>query len=150
MDFNHQFYDDRIFLVTKLWWLKFFGYQAFGNQIFSIALFLICHIVALPFTLKNILNQNKIMEISIFYHAKINLKKKSSKRNRIPSRYHNSIINPKFQHKPKYHPCTCIKRCCFKWIFIDSFSWLDVYQLYGNIYRSKLSMVSPIIHNSKI
>jgi len=29
--------------------------------------------------------------------------KKSSKRNQNPSRYYNSIINFKFQHKPKYH-----------------------------------------------
>jgi hypothetical protein len=25
--------------------------------------------------------------------------------------------------------CICIKKCCFKWISIDSFSLLDVYQL---------------------
>jgi hypothetical protein len=30
-------------------------------------------------------------------------KKKSSKRNQNPSRYHNSNTNLKFQHKPKYH-----------------------------------------------
>jgi hypothetical protein len=30
-------------------------------------------------------------------------KKKSSKRNQNPSRYHNSITNLKFHHKPKYH-----------------------------------------------
>jgi hypothetical protein len=29
--------------------------------------------------------------------------KKSSKRNKNPSRYHKSITNFKFQHKPKYH-----------------------------------------------
>ncbi len=34
---------------------------------------------------------------------KYNLQKKSSKRNQDPSRYHNSITNLKFQHKPKYH-----------------------------------------------
>jgi len=33
----------------------------------------------------------------------INLLKKSSKRNQNPSRYHNSITDLKFQHKPKYH-----------------------------------------------
>ncbi len=33
---------------------------------------------------------------------KYNLQKKSSKRNQDPSRYHNSITNLKFQHKPKY------------------------------------------------
>jgi hypothetical protein len=30
-------------------------------------------------------------------------KKKTSKRNQNPSRYHNSITNLKFEHKPKYH-----------------------------------------------
>jgi hypothetical protein len=30
-------------------------------------------------------------------------KKKSSKRNQHPSRYHNPITNLKFQHKPEYH-----------------------------------------------
>jgi hypothetical protein len=43
------------------------------------------------------------MEIEIFHHAKILSSKKSSKRNQNPSRYHNSITNLKFQHKPKYH-----------------------------------------------
>jgi hypothetical protein len=33
----------------------------------------------------------------------INFKKKCFKRNQIPSRHHNFIINPKFQHKPKYN-----------------------------------------------
>jgi hypothetical protein len=45
------------------------------------------------------------METQIFHHAKnillINLSTKSSKRNQNPSRYHNSITNLKFQHKPK-------------------------------------------------
>jgi hypothetical protein len=64
----------------------------------------VCHIVALPFTLKSILRQKKgIMEIQIFHHAKTLSSKKSSKRNQNLSRYHNSIINLKFQHKPKYH-----------------------------------------------
>jgi hypothetical protein len=30
-------------------------------------------------------------------------RKKFSKRNQTPSRHHNSISNPKFQHKPKYN-----------------------------------------------
>ncbi len=33
---------------------------------------------------------------------KYNLQKNSSKRNQNPSKYHNSITNLKFQHKPKY------------------------------------------------
>jgi hypothetical protein len=62
---------------------------------------------------------------------------------------------PKEEWKPKqkstkWMPCICIKKCCFKWISINYFSLLDVYQLYDNIYWSTLSMVSPIIHNSKI
>jgi len=67
----------------------------------------VCHIVALPFTLKSILMQKKrIMESQIFHHAKIyQSSKKSSKRNQNPSRYYyNSIItNLKFQYKPNYH-----------------------------------------------
>jgi hypothetical protein len=45
----------------------------------------VCHTLALPFTLKNILRQKKkrkIMKAQIFHHAKIIIfKKKSSKRN---------------------------------------------------------------------
>jgi hypothetical protein len=40
-----------------------------------------------------------------------------------------------------------IKKYCFKWIFIDFVSLFDVYQLYGNIYLTTLSMESPIINN---
>jgi hypothetical protein len=43
------------------------------------------------------------MEIQIFHHAKIYSSKKSSKGNQNPSRYHNSMTNFKFQHKPKNH-----------------------------------------------
>jgi hypothetical protein len=44
------------------------------------------------------------MEIPIFHHAKnIIFRKKIYERNQTPSKYHNSITNPKFQHKPKYH-----------------------------------------------
>jgi hypothetical protein len=38
----------------------------------------------------------------------------------------------------------------FELIFIDFISLFDVYQLYENIYWSKLSMISPIIHSSNI
>jgi len=41
------------------------------------------------------------METQIFHHAKIKILKKSPKRNQNPSRYYNSIIILKFQHKPK-------------------------------------------------
>jgi hypothetical protein len=43
------------------------------------------------------------MEIQIFHHAKYNLQKNPLKENQNPSRYHNSVTNLKFQHKPKYH-----------------------------------------------
>jgi hypothetical protein len=42
---------------------------------------------------------------------------------------------PKKKKKPKqkytkWMLCkVCIKKCCFKWIFIDSFSLFNVYQL---------------------
>jgi hypothetical protein len=61
----------------------------------------VCHTVALPFTLKSMLRQKKNYENSNISPSK-NIKK-SSKRNQIPSRDHNSITNLKFQHKPKYH-----------------------------------------------
>jgi hypothetical protein len=65
----------------------------------------VSHTTALPFTLKFILRQKKNYENSnISPCTKCNLqKKKSSKRNQNPSRYHNSITNLKFEHKPKYH-----------------------------------------------
>ncbi len=64
----------------------------------------VCHTMALAFTLKSISWQKRrIMEIQIFHHAKIYSSKKSSKGNQNPSRYHNSMTNFKFQHKPKNH-----------------------------------------------
>jgi hypothetical protein len=63
----------------------------------------VCHIVALPFTLKGILRQKKNKETQIFHHVKICLSfKKSSKRNQYPSRYCSSITNPRFEQKPKH------------------------------------------------
>jgi hypothetical protein len=48
----------------------------------------------------------------------------------------------------KWMPCkVCIKKCCFKWMLLIFLLLFDVYQLYENIYQSKLSMTSPIIHN---
>jgi len=59
--------------------------------------------VALQFTLKIILRQkNNYGNSNISACKNISFKKKSSKRNQIPSRYHNSITNLKFQQKPKY------------------------------------------------
>jgi hypothetical protein len=59
--------------------------------------------VALPFTLKNILRQNKNYGNSNISPHKNIIFKKSSERNQNPSKYDNSITNLKFQHKPKYH-----------------------------------------------
>jgi hypothetical protein len=53
--------------------------------------------------------KRSIMEIQIFHHAKILSSKKSSKRYQNPSRYHNSITNLKFQHKPKYRPSKILR-----------------------------------------
>jgi len=62
------------------------------------------HTMALPFTFKSIQRQKKNYENSnISPCKKYNLRKKSSKRDQNPSRYHNFITNLKFQHKPKYH-----------------------------------------------
>jgi hypothetical protein len=61
----------------------------------------VCHIVALPFTLKNILRQKKNYENSNILPCTNIIFKKSSKRIQNPSRYYNSIIDLKFQHKPK-------------------------------------------------
>jgi len=49
--------------------------------------------------------KRRIMEIPIWSPCKniIFRKKKSFKRDQTPSRYHNYITNPTFQHKPKYH-----------------------------------------------
>ncbi len=64
----------------------------------------VCHAVALPFTLKSIINQKKNYgNLNISPWKKYNLKKISSQRYQNPSRYHNSITILKFQHKPKYH-----------------------------------------------
>jgi hypothetical protein len=64
----------------------------------------VCHIAALPFTLKSILRQKKNYGNSSISPCKNIIFKKSSTRNQNLSRYHNSsITNLKFQHKPKYH-----------------------------------------------
>jgi hypothetical protein len=65
----------------------------------------VCDAVALPFALKSILRQKEknYENSNISPCKKYDLKKKSSKRNQNPSRYHNSIPNLKFQHKPKHN-----------------------------------------------
>jgi hypothetical protein len=58
--------------------------------------------VALPFTLKGILRQNKNYENSNISPCKNKIFKKSSARNqKNPSRYYNSITNFKFQTQTK-------------------------------------------------
>jgi hypothetical protein len=47
--------------------------------------------------------KKELWKFQYFTMQNYNLLKKSSKRNQTPSRCPNSIINPKFQHKPKYH-----------------------------------------------
>jgi hypothetical protein len=60
--------------------------------------------VALPFTLKSILRQNRNYGNSNISPSKnILFFKKPSKRNQIPSRYYNSITNLRFPREPKYH-----------------------------------------------
>ncbi len=62
-----------------------------------------CHTVALPFYIKKYLKaKEEWWKFKDFTMQKCNLQNKSSKRNQNPSRYHNSITNLKFQHKPKY------------------------------------------------
>jgi hypothetical protein len=63
-----------------------------------------CHNVALPFKLNSILRQKKNNENSNISPCKNIVFKKSFKKTQNPSKYYNSIINFKFQHKPKkYH-----------------------------------------------
>jgi hypothetical protein len=64
--------------------------------------------VALPFTLKSILRQNKKNNYgnsNISPCKNIIFKKKSSKRNQNPSRHHNSITNLKSQTQAKISSC---------------------------------------------
>jgi hypothetical protein len=52
---------------------------------------------------KYLKEKEELWKFKYFTMQKYNLQKKSCKRNQNPSRYHNSITNLKFQHKPKYH-----------------------------------------------
>jgi hypothetical protein len=65
----------------------------------------VCHTLALPFTLKSVeMQKKKNYENSNISPCKnIIFKKQSSERNQNHSKYHNSITNLKFQHKPKSH-----------------------------------------------
>jgi hypothetical protein len=65
----------------------------------------VCHTLALPFTLKSILRQKKNYDenSNISPCKNIIFKKSSKKETKILPRHFNSIINLKFQHKPKYH-----------------------------------------------
>jgi hypothetical protein len=63
----------------------------------------VCHSLVLPLTLKSILRQKKNYGNSNISLCKNIIFKKSFKRNQNPSKYYNSILNFKFQHKPKYH-----------------------------------------------
>jgi len=64
----------------------------------------VCHIVALPFTLKSILRQKKNYGNSIISPCQNMIFNKSSKKKtKILQDIINSITNHKFQHKPKYH-----------------------------------------------
>jgi len=64
----------------------------------------VSHCVTLPLTLKCIWRQKKNYENSNIPPCRnINLQKNPLKENQNPSRYHNSVTNLKFQHKPKYH-----------------------------------------------
>jgi len=63
----------------------------------------VCHTVALPFTLKSILRQKKNYGNSNISPCKNIIFKKILEKKPNPSRYHNSITNLKFQHKPKYN-----------------------------------------------
>jgi hypothetical protein len=82
-------------LKTHFWW-------CFHNSNTSIKQG-VCHIVAFPFALKDILIQKKNYRKSNISPCKNIIFKKSSKWNPNPSKYYNSITNFKFQHKPKYH-----------------------------------------------
>jgi hypothetical protein len=58
--------------------------------------------MALPFTLKSLLRLKKTYKKSNISPCKnIIFEKNPLKENQNPSRYHNSITNFKFQHKPK-------------------------------------------------
>jgi hypothetical protein len=63
----------------------------------------VCHIVALPFTLKCILRQKEDYENLNISPCENIMFKNSSKRNQNPSQYLNSKTKLTFLHKPQHH-----------------------------------------------
>ncbi len=66
----------------------------------------VCYNVALSFTLKkssHLKAKEELWKLKYFTMQQYNLPKNPLKETKNPSRYHNSITNLKFQHKPKYH-----------------------------------------------
>jgi hypothetical protein len=89
--------------------------------------------VALPITLKSKLRQNKknYGNSNISPHKNTIFKKKSSQRNQNRSRYHNSLTNLKFQHKPKYHLSKFLVRFHIAWnqlIFENIYLISEIYK----------------------
>jgi hypothetical protein len=52
---------------------------------------------------KNLKSKEELWKHSNISPCKNIIFQKPSKRNQNPSKYHNSITNLKFQHRPKYH-----------------------------------------------
>jgi hypothetical protein len=73
------------------------------DQKFSVAIFSICHYGLAIYIKEDLEVKEGLSKFQYFIMQKYNLKTKSSKTIQTPSRYQNSITNPKFQHKPKYH-----------------------------------------------
>jgi hypothetical protein len=72
-----------------------------GDWKFLATIFLVCHCGLVIYIREYLKAKKELWKFQYFTIQKYNLQKKSFKRNQIPSRYHNSITNPKFQ-KPKY------------------------------------------------
>jgi len=60
----------------------------------------VCHTHGLAVYIKKYLKAKEELWKSKYFTMQ---KKKTSKRNQNPSRYHNSRTNLKLQHQPKYH-----------------------------------------------
>jgi hypothetical protein len=103
--------NELLFMRHKLPWISFVHVCLFAPCVILFVLLGttltikqgVHHNVALPFTLKLILRKKKNYGNSKISPCKNIIFKKSSKRNQNSSRYYNSLINFKFQHKPKYH-----------------------------------------------
>jgi len=100
MDGNH-FAHQILVREAKPWWLVVCIVAALADNLLNNG---VCRTLAFPFTLKSkyLKAKEELWKIKhIFHHAKNIIFKASSDRNQNPSRYHNSITNLKFQHKPK-------------------------------------------------